>query len=140
MGFLSRLFGTPERQQTSAPSEGFPTTTDAIAHLIELDASTPNAWLTLVGESAGGTEVVIQVAEDSVNFLTTEVDLPGFLDGLGLTVLADATRAAGSRRPDMTLWKIESATKEELVTVIDALFVQHFALGPSYRLTGWLDN
>ena len=144
MGFLRRLFKQPPREEASAPSERFPTTAGAISHLVDLHTSSSDSWITLVGESRVGTEVTIQVADDSINFLTTEVDLPAFLESLGLTALA--TTAGTSNRDrvghehDRTLWAIDGATPDELVVVVDALFAQHFGLGADYRLTGCLER
>lgn len=144
MGLLSRLFARPNRHEVRAPSEQFPATSDAITHLLAVHAREPDSWLTLIGESRVGTEVTIQVADDSINFLTTEVDLPTFLESLGLTALA--TTAGTSNRDrvghehDRTLWALDGATPDELVVVVDALFAQHFGLGADYRLTGWIER
>lgn len=144
MGFLGRLFRQPPREEARAPSERFATTAEALAHLLDRHAALSDTWLTLIGESRVGTEVTIQVADDSINFLTTEVDLPAFLESLGLTALA--TTAGTSNRDrvghehDRTLWALDGATPDELVVVVDALFAQHFGLGADYRLTGWIER
>lgn len=144
MGLLSRLFGTPDRHEVRAPGEQLPTTADAIARLLEHHARDPDSWLTLIGESRVGTEVTIQIADDSINFLTTEVDLPTFLESLGLTALATTAGASDrdrvEREHDRSLWALHGATPDELVVVVDALFAQHFGLGADYRLTGWLER
>ena len=140
MKFLSGLFGRAPRQEARAPSEQFPAATDALAHLLDLHAMTPDSWITLIGESRVGTETTIQLAEDSVNLLTTEVDLPAFMESLGLTALADSTRTGGGPRPDFTLWTINAATREELIVLADALLAQHFGLGADYTLTGWVES
>ena len=144
MGFLRRLFQQSPREEARAPSERFATTGDAIAHLLEHHARDPGSWLTLIGESRVGTETTIQVANDSINFLTTEVDLPAFLESLGLTALATTAGAANRERVesehDRSLWALDGATPDELVVVVDALFAQHFGLGADYRLTGWLER
>lgn len=144
MNFFRQLFGNRDRHEARAPSEQCPTTAGAIARLLEHHARDPDSWLTLIGESRVGTEVTIQVADDSINFLTTEVDLPTFLESLGLTALATTAGASDrdrvEREHDRSLWALHGATSDELVVVVDALFAQHFGLGADYRLTGWLER
>lgn len=144
MGLLSRLFGTPNRYEVHAPSDRFAAQAEAITHLLAIHATIPESWITLVGESDAGSELVLQIADESINFLSTEVDLPVFLDSLGLTELAmtagASTRERVRKQSDPSLWTLDGVTPEELVAVTDALFVQHFGLGPGYRLTGWIEQ
>lgn len=139
MGFFSRLFGGSGsgRDEVRAPGDDYATPAAAIEHLLARHAAQADTWVTLTAEADDGSEVVIQVAEESINLLQTALDLPAFLEELGLTALAAHAREQHDG-DDPTLWRLEGASREELTAVVDHLFAAQ--LGRGYRLTGWIER
>jgi hypothetical protein len=139
VGIFSKLFSSDPQPEATAPSEAFALPIDAIVFLVREQRTIEDSWVTLDAEADGKSET-IQVADDSINLLLEETDLASILEGLGLTALASIARKVGDNENDPTMWTLPDATPEEIATVVDALFAQHFGLGPGYRLHGLVER
>jgi hypothetical protein len=119
----------------AGPSPEHATARDAIRALLDVDAAAGDdgMWLTFEAEGAGK-KATLEVSGKSVNVLTTEVDLPALLDGLGLTTLAACVRAEGTE--DRTCWLVPDASAEELAAIVDEGFVSALGLGSGFGVRG----
>jgi hypothetical protein len=139
MGLFSKFFKSNPFPEAEAPSEDFSIPIDAIKYLVAAHRDFEGSWVTLDAE-AGDKAETIQVAGEAINLLLEETDLATILENLGLTALASIARKAGDHADHPTLWTLPDASPDEIAVVVDALFAQHFGLGPEYRLRGCVEQ
>lgn len=129
MDWFLKLLGLVARPQGSAshPSGGFGTPAEAIADLIHRHrAANDDGWVHLEATVPGRT-ITIQLQRDQLNTLLDE--LP-----------PHAAEVLGFERLEAGLYRVSDSSPENLAATIDALFVEHYRLGPGYTLAGRLDG
>lgn len=129
MDWFLRLLGLIARPPGSAshPFGGSGTQSEVIADLIHRHrAADDDGWVHLEAAVPGRT-ITIQLRRDHLNTLRDE--LP-----------PHAAAVLGLERVDTGLYRVSDASPENLAATIDALFVEHYRLGPGYSLAGRLDG
>lgn len=138
MGLFSWLKPEP-RPGARAPSAEHPTPYDAIVSLVEIDIERGdcNEWITFHAAN-GSREATIQTAQQTLNLLNHEVDLPSFLSRHGEPELARKAVMGGRKRNDRTLWTLQNSTASDVARVVDLLFLHEHAMGDGYSVEGEL--
>ncbi len=113
------------------PGEAFHSQRDAIAALV-MELQRLGDWYGSVVGSLGEERRLIQLTEDTVNFCAEPIDLAhftGMLNQHGLALLAPRVVESGKR-----MFTIPEVTPDELASITDVYFSQHYRLGNQYHV------